>query len=391
MQDLRIVSIAEESGTTRLVLSDESGAEYALPVDDALRRAIAPRSGSSASAQGAAPMSPRQIQAKLRAGASVEDLVSASGLAREHVLRYAGPVADERAFFAGRARQTVVARSAATENHRLAFGDAPATLEAMVNVRLRHAGMDPETMRWDAWRTADGSWTVICDFDVASSSTHAQGIGMSPPAEWRFDPPARTVRPINKWAENLTALPDSASAPRHGDRRLAAVDEPFDVDDEARADSPSRTGAPASGADQEDLLDILRARRGQRLGSDDQGDDRLARILTREEQPKQSPSASTLRAVDPEPDDAEDSTVQAGLPGLEDQLQDPERKQRSAETPPADESGTDAWGFSYEETAEQEPAAESPTPEPAPKKPKKSSRRPTMPRWDDILFGSKDD
>lgn len=403
MQDLRIVGVQAEGENPHLLLSDEAGAEYALPVDEALTSAVARASAAknAAGSDSEAParqMSPRDIQARVRAGATVDQVVSESGLSREHVLRYAGPVADERAFYASRARQTVVARASSAEQHRLAFGDSAATLEAMVAVRLRAMGVRVDSASWDAWRREDGLWAVSCDFDVSSSASQSESIGQQPPAEWIFDPAARTVRPGNEWAESLMSLPAAPASSRG--RRLAPVEEPFDVDDHTPpAQTPSRSSARSaeasgqSGTDHENLLDILRARRGQRLGSDETGDDKLATLLTRDEQSGQRPMTD-LRAV-------EQKTDHTGqLPGLEGDDAEAPDSEKADET-----SGTDAWGFSYEDSGDDDSEApasddsegtEQVPPEPQqdrqqrPRKKKSSSRRPTMPRWDDILFGSKD-
>ncbi|WP_120005337.1 septation protein SepH [Nesterenkonia muleiensis] len=365
MQDLRIVGVDAEGPAPRLLLSDSSGAEYALPVDQALHSAVAGATSSTAQSQSASPLSPRDIQARLRSGATVEQVVADSGLTRDHVLRYAGPVADERAFFAARARETVVARPSTAEQHRLAFGDAPATLEAMVKVRLRTIGVDLNSLSWDAWRREDGLWAVTCDFDAASSTTHAAGIGQRPPAEWAFDSRARSVQAENEWAESLSSLPAAPS--RTVGRRLTAVDEPFNVDEQS--DSP----AEQSGSGHEDLLEILRARRGQRLGTDETGDDKLATLLTRDEQPPPGP--------------AQEQTTDT-LPGLGEELAEEEAEHETE----ADSLGqTDAWGFSYEESSEDSAEPDEDAQEPAPQSKKRSgSRRPTMPRWDDILFGGKE-
>lgn len=413
MQNLRIVGVQAEGSSPELLLSDDAGAEYALPIDEALKSAAA--RPSSASGQRAAgektSFSPREIQARLRTGATVAEVIEDSGLSEAHVLRYAGPVADERAFYASRARATVVARPSTAENHRLAFGDAPATLEDMVKVRLRAIGVRLRTLTWDAWRRDDGLWAVVADFDAASSEVHAEPIGQQPPAEWVYDPSSRAVRAVNKWAESLITLPAASSSPRSG-RRLAAVEEPFDVDQRTpvgRSSSPSAdagaSGGQDDGTDQEDLLDILRARRGQRLGSDESGDEKLATLLTKDESAAES-APTPLRVVEdsPERPDSQQS----------DPLQ-------PAENVAAGESSTstDAWGFSYEDPAEDDAdsAADDPTPaddsapaddtapsydtepeeeqKPAAQAPRKkkssSSRRPAMPRWDDILFGTKED
>lgn len=388
MQDLRIVGVdpGMERQTPRLLLSDGSDAEYGLPVDQSLRAALARVASPAEKPRHVPAMSPRDIQARLRGGASLEQVVEDSGLSREHVLRYAGPVADERAYFAARAKDTIVARSSSAEQHRLAFGDAPAALEAMAKVRLRAMGVALDSMVWDAWRREDGRWAVTCDFDFTSSDTHAAGIGQRPPAEWIFDPVAKSVRPDNKWAESLSSLPPTPR-PSNSGRRLTAVDKPFNVDDDAEtaeAPSPGPSAQPVQpvgdGADHEDLLDILRARRGQRLGTDESGDDKLATLLTRDEQavrpPAEEQATDTLPGLSPEGDDAEEPSQEPGT------------------------YTTDAWGFSYEENPpeggqpkEDTSPHESEEEEDSAPRPKKrgGSRRPTMPRWDDILFGNKDD
>lgn len=414
MQNLRIVGVQAEGEEPQLLLSDDAGAEFALPIDEALKSAVArPASASHQRAAGEpTSFSPREIQARLRTGATVAEVIEASGLSEKHVLRYAGPVADERAFYASRARGTLVARASTAENHRMAFGDAPATLEDMVKVRLRAVGVQLNTLSWDAWRREDGLWAVVADFDAASSEVHAEAIGQPPPAEWVYDPAARAVRAVNKWAESLISLPPTAST-RAGGRRLEAVDEPFDVDERTLAArsslrSAETPAAPAEedGTDHEDLLDILRARRGQRLGADESGDDKLATLLTKEEAATES-APTPLRPVADTPELSDSAPADA--------------PQADDDGPAEDSSGTDAWGFSYEEPAEDEaagteaagtetagteafltdsdpagddaqPREEAPGKDDKPARRKRSSsRRPAMPRWDDILFGSKDE
>ncbi len=91
----------------------------------------------------------------------------------------------------------------------------------------------------------------------------------------------------NRWAQQLSELePLDGPVPA---RRLSAVsDRPFDfeTDAEAAARKASATSrAPDQhGADQQKdadgLLDMLRSRRGQRLGLDEDSDDALALLLT---------------------------------------------------------------------------------------------------------------
>ncbi|WP_168198713.1 septation protein SepH [Nesterenkonia sp. NBAIMH1] len=410
MQQLRIVGVESQQRPPVLLLSDKDGVEYSVEISEALRAAVG-GTGAHRAARVEEPgaFGPREIQARLRAGASVEEVVEASGHDREYVIRFAGPVADERAFHGARARAAVIARSSSSENHRLAFGDAPATLEAMVRVRLRAVGAPPGTASWDAWRREDGLWTVSCDFDLDPATAHSESVGEQPPALWSYDPTTRALHPQNKWAEALSSLPRDASRRQPG-RRLAAVEEPFDVDS---ASAPASRRVPdagaghemPAGADAEDLLDILRARRGQRLGTDEAADDKLATLITRDEE---APVAPRLQPVEPVEDEDPEEHVTETLPGL-DEIQRrggseeagaPEAETGSEAEPASGAQDVDAWGFSYADDQETTPlerpeadaGAEAGTEaDDAPKRGRRKSRRPSMPSWDDILFGSKSD
>ncbi|MBO0596038.1 DUF3071 domain-containing protein [Nesterenkonia sp. E16_7] len=516
MQHLRIVGVNDEENMAQLILSDDSGQEFSLPIDEALRHAVTrPPVRPSQPRPATSPLTPREIQARLRAGATVDQVVAASGLTSAHVERYAGPVHAERSYIAQRARTTQVAPASAAEAHRLAFGDEPADLENMVNVRLRAMDVDLSTLSWDSWRREDGLWQVTCVFDVDSSATHGAGIGLKPPAEWSFQPDTRQLRAINRWAESLSALSATVPTPRKSEsepqgatsgtgRRLSAVDAVFNVEETAdprglgatagpaagrpqpeagtrgartsvprsgargetaqRGDAGARgdaarrggtgsrgdSGARGEGHEHEDLLDVLRARRGQRLGADAEADDRLALMLNKQD-PQDRDSAAT--PADPgrtptESEDEEHSTVPIprlrpvqnraaddtetadsdvaatetrgaeageGSKGSEGPEESPwgaptaDAPQGTSESDTGPHDGRlDAWGFAYEGEPEDRSAdageaavgdapadrATEPTePEDPAEKPRKRTpaRRASMPKWDDILFGSKND
>ena len=62
--------------------------------------------------------SPREIQARVRSGASVADIVSESGLDPAHVEAFAGPVMAEREHIASSARAATVRRRGESGVHR---------------------------------------------------------------------------------------------------------------------------------------------------------------------------------------------------------------------------------------------------------------------------------
>ena len=282
MQDLRLVGVHDDG--EHLLLSGAGGEMFQLPIDEALRAA----SRSSAKAAFGAPpvaMSPRDIQARIRSGATAAEVADLSGLPLAKVERYEGPVLAEREYVAQQARKIEVASpSPGHDAYRSAFGDNPASLDDMVSHRLRAHGIEPSAVEWDSWRRPDGSWTVAARFEAKKDGT--AGIGEEPPALWTFSPARKSLQNANRWAQQLSELePLDGLVPA---RRLTAVsDRPFDFETDAEAaarhSSGPHTGPHAlqpAGKDADGLLDMLRSRRGQRLGVDEDADDALALLLT---------------------------------------------------------------------------------------------------------------
>jgi hypothetical protein len=291
MADLRLVGVHEDG--EHLLLSGTGGEIYLLPLDEALRLATArsPRRPSQTGSTGTR-LSPREIQSQIRGGASASDVAEHSGLPLEQVRRYEGPVLAEREHVAQLARRVDVG-AADTDGYRSVFGDQAVTLDEMVNHRLGAFGIDTSTLRWDAWRVHDGSWSVTADF-APGTEWAASSIGEPPPARWTFHTGRKSLFNANRWAQQLSELePVDGPVP---ERRLSAVaDRPFDFETDAAEstsgdgtdggtdETPAETEAPDGEPTEEypgnGLLDMLRTRRGQRLGLDEDGDDELAAML----------------------------------------------------------------------------------------------------------------
>lgn len=315
MQDLRLVGVHDDG--THLLLSGPGGEMFQLPIDEALRTA----SRSTArprTERPAVPMSARDIQARIRAGATAADVAELSGMPLAKVERYEGPVLAEREYVAQQARKVeVAAPSPGHDVYRSAFGDNPATLEDMVAHRLSAHGIDPSTVEWDSWRRQDGTWTVSASFEAKPGGT--SGIGEEPPALWTFSPARKSLQNTNRWAQQLSELePLDGPVPA---RRLTAVsDRPFDFETDADASrtSPAGQGVPVqdSGKESDGLLDMLRSRRGQRLGVDEDSDDALALLLTHgvpAAHPRPSEVAAEPEAGETEPqDDQRDAPAAQG-------------------------------------------------------------------------------
>jgi hypothetical protein len=120
------------------------------------------------------PLSPRDIQQRIRAGESLEELVTASGMDPERVERFAAPVLAEREHMALTALSGSVRRRGESSGHR--------PLRTVVAERLLGQGVDADEVTWDAWKREDGQWQVSADFELLESERHA---------EFRFDPQGR--------------------------------------------------------------------------------------------------------------------------------------------------------------------------------------------------------
>ena len=301
MADLRLVGVHDDG--EHLLLSGPDGDNYLLPLDEALRTAVgrtsqrAPRLN-----QPGARMTPREIQSLIRAGSSATDVAEQSGLSLEQVRRYEGPVLAEREYIASQARKVHVASSALpSANTKPSLDEEPTTLEEMVRFRLSAFGIDRATLRWDAWRDHAGAWTISADFEPGTEWA-ASSIGEPAPALWRFHAGRKSLQNANRWAQQLSELePLDSPVP---ERRLSAVaDKPFDVEADGSGTetgtveasdfghedfSPAEAADPAESSDGAEpdagypghgLLDMLRSRRGVRLGLDEDGDDELAAML----------------------------------------------------------------------------------------------------------------
>lgn len=219
MRDLRVVTVSEDG--TRLLLADESGERFSVRVDDHLRAALrgeTVREGQLAIAL-ASQLSPRDIQSRVRAGASADEVAEAAGIPLERVLRFAAPVLDERAHMARRGR-TVLLRN----ESMLELG----TVDEVATRALTARGA-ADSMTWDAWRRDDGRWLVACRW-LEQHEEHT--------ALWVLDASAGSATPIDDDARVLAGM--RVSEPARGDdhpapARLAVV----------RPPKPSPSPAPA--------------------------------------------------------------------------------------------------------------------------------------------------
>lgn len=354
MRQLRLVAVSEDG--TFLILSGDDDEQFALPVNESLHAAIRrdrARLGQL-EIQLESQLRPRDIQARIRSGDTVEAVAAVAGMSLDKVRRYAGPVLAEREHIAGKARQATVRRQG---------GEGPVrTLEAAVTESAR-----TDEVSWDAWRRDDGRWQVQCVWVVDDAEVSAL---------FSFDPSGRSVVPDDDTARKVAGerLPEPEPEPEpvpevRGPARLSVVSDrrphrrsdladelPDDVDATSAERSPATTRTH-SGADE---------------GHDDQVDESTTTDPARRSRRGARPTRTERRRREPElwAEDARNEPTSERL-RLTDiatriEVEDPDDAEGTEELP--------------------EPVAE---PAPARKTVNSSSRsrRPSVPSWDEIMFG----
>lgn len=370
MHDLRLVGVHDDG--EHLVLTGTDGQRFRLPVDETLRAAVRRDRARLGQLQIEIEgrVRPRDIQARIRAGETAQEIAESAGLPIEHVRRYEGPVLAEREHVASLARRLPTRQVAS----RPPFGE-------LVTERLTARGVDAGAATWDAWRREGSTWTVQLSFRAGSKDRVAQ---------WAYDVQRSHLEPLDDEARWLSAPTASQDGPLPGVRRLAAVERVYDVE----ADGGVRLagGAPEAGAAEEevpepaartlDLLDALRDRRGRRqpvLPLEDDAEPDAAWEAGAPEAVELPPAAHPPASAPHEAVDAEVLTL-------------PEPAEADAGAGAGDEASAGADDTGDPIDADGAGGADA-APEPAdagqPRPSRSRRRRATVPSWDEIVFGAK--
>jgi hypothetical protein len=170
MRALRVVGLGTDDRTiiVETVAHQPSARRdrFALAVDDNLHAALKgdlPRL-AQAEIEPENQLRPREIQARIRAGASVEQLATAAGVPCERIERFAYPVLLERSRMAQLAQHAHPVR---------ADGPDLRTLEVAVTEAFRRRGQDLGSVSWDAWRGEEGKWVIQLRWRAGRSENRA--------------------------------------------------------------------------------------------------------------------------------------------------------------------------------------------------------------------------
>ena len=190
MRELSLIGL-DVDGKHVICEGGEPADKFLIQVDDRLRAAVRgdrSRLGQTQRDNEAKGMlRPRDIQARIRAGASVEEVAEASGVDITKIERFAHPVLLER---------QRAAELATAAHPVLADGPTVETLLETVTTALAERGLSSEATNWDAWRTDDGRWTIRMVWQAGRSENFAH---------FRFTPGAHggTVTAIDEAASEL--------------------------------------------------------------------------------------------------------------------------------------------------------------------------------------------
>jgi Protein of unknown function (DUF3071) len=249
MRELKIVGL-DLDGKHIICEGDNPADKYKICVDDRLRAAMrgdgARVNQTHIDIEVTSMLSPKEIQARIRSGASVEQLATSAGVDIARVERFAHPVLLERAR----------AAELATAAHPvLTDGPAVLTLLETITSSLMARGLDPGGTTWDAWRNEDGRWTVQLGWKAGRSDNLAH---------FRFCPGAHggTVTAVDDAASEL--IDPKFDRPLRPVAPLAQLDfyEPEPAPVEAPATEPkaeptrSRRSKPAVPAWEDVLLGV---------------------------------------------------------------------------------------------------------------------------------------
>ncbi|MGY4720817.1 septation protein SepH [Naumannella huperziae] len=110
-------------------------------------------------------LTPREIQSRIRAGASLEEVAEAAGAPSDKIRGFAAPVLAER--------EHVAALALAAPVRRRGEGSAHRTLNVAVTDKLGSRGVRAEQIDWDAWRREDRRWTLVARYELGAAPREA--------------------------------------------------------------------------------------------------------------------------------------------------------------------------------------------------------------------------
>lgn len=189
MRQLEVVSVSDDGTRVLLAARQDGRATHQLIIDARLLAAVKGELDTSGPRQ--SELSPKEIQARLRAGETPEQVAKAAKVPVSRVNRFAGPVISER--------ERILDQARASPMHRGRGPAATTPLGELVAKRLGAlTGLRPESVEWSASRREDGAWTVTLGYTARGGSRSAS---------WLWQPATHELTALDAAGSRLAAEP----------------------------------------------------------------------------------------------------------------------------------------------------------------------------------------
>ena len=191
-KDLRTVGRSHDGES--LELHDLDGNSYLLRINDYLRSLInqpTPSPLRSVSADPVAEISIKELQARLRAGESMESISENGRVSMEKIERYSQPILQERSYIISLAQKSEIKKM-------------KSTLLEVVEAKLAPRGVDMKQCEWNTYRNDDGTWQILLNYPTRDGKGSA---------EWRYENTKRRVESADdgaRWIFDEEAAPVEA-------------------------------------------------------------------------------------------------------------------------------------------------------------------------------------
>lgn len=242
MRKLHLVGLTtDRDGLIFTARKGSKSGGYIVPLDKKVLAAIAAASDDANGdpAQAPAPLSevevvpkrlrsesaltPREMQARLRAGRTIDEVAAEAGVDTEWVARFAVPILAEQAQVVELARSLVYAKP------RLGESSEPLGPSVVQNLSDRGVFMPDDVLNdgWSAFQLHDSVWMVRFRY---------RSRGRDQEAQWEIDVPTGRLRARNRQASDLGYV---------GPDRWRGEEEPEELPAEAPAPAARRRATPA--------------------------------------------------------------------------------------------------------------------------------------------------
>ncbi|WP_322936495.1 septation protein SepH [Nocardioides bizhenqiangii] len=202
----------------RLLLVGRQGEEFTLEISPALRAALRGETTriGQLEIQMTSTLRPREIQTRIRAGETPEEVAAAAQTTVEAIMPFVGPVLGEREHVAERAQKSSLRRPTGDA------GSGTRLLRDAVSTHLSTQQAKADDISWDAFRRDDGRWEIAGTFETA----HRSGT-----ARFTYDVPGNYVTTDNddaRWlvgdlVDEMTEAQQLDDLQQARQRRLAAI------------------------------------------------------------------------------------------------------------------------------------------------------------------------